>query len=78
MAMSNADCIERLNGYLDMEENREQWLLQDDEFAEGDPQRYQEDLREVERDIEAIKRAIRALQRTAKKRKVGRDGEKEI
>ncbi len=62
MAMSNADCISRLEGMLESQENIESYILEDED---RDP----EDLRDVERDIEAIKRAIRALERTARKRK---------
>lgn len=62
MAMTNADCIERLQDFLDQQEGIETFILEDDA---RDP----EDLREVEKDIEALKRAIRALQRTARKRK---------
>ena len=74
MPMSTSDCIDRLLEFLDQQEKLEEWLLSDDEFAEGDPVRYKEELREVERDIEAIKRAIRALERSGKQKKI-REGE---
>lgn len=73
--MSTADCIDRLQEFLDRQENLEEWLLSDDEFAEGDPVRYKEELREVERDIEALKRAIRALEWSEKRKKI-RKGER--
>lgn len=62
MAMTNADCISRLEGILVSQENIESYILEDED---RDP----EDLREVERDIEAIKRAIRALERTSRKKR---------
>lgn len=72
--MSTADCIDRLQEFLDRQENLEEWLLSDDEFAEGDPVRYKEELREVERDIEALERAVRALEWSEKRKKI-RKGE---
>ena len=74
MPMSNADCIDRLQEFLDQQEKLKGWLLSDDEFAEGDPVRYKEELREIEKDIEAITRAIRALERSGKRKKI-RKGE---
>lgn len=62
MPMSNADCIERLEGMLEAQENIESYILEDED---RDP----DDLREVERDIEAITRAIRALERTSRKKR---------
>lgn len=66
--MTNADCISRLEGMLEAQENIESYILEDDD---RDP----EDLREVERDIEAIRRAIRALERTSRKKKRTEDKE---
>lgn len=68
MAMTNADCISRLEGMLEAQENIESYILEDED---RDP----EDLREVERDIEAIKRAIRALERTSRKKRRTEDKE---
>lgn len=62
MAMSNADCISRLEEILSQQESIEDFILRDDEPD-------MEDLREIERDIEAIKRAIRALERVSKQKK---------
>ena len=67
MPMSNADCIERLQDFLDRQESIETFILEDDA---RDP----EELREVEKDIEALRRAIRALERTSRKRKRAVDG----
>lgn len=65
--MTNADCISVLESFLDMEESKEQWLANDDDFAEGDPKAYKEEQRSVEENIEALNRAILALKRVAKK-----------
>ena len=62
MAMTNADCIERLEGMLESQENIESYILEDED---RDP----DDLREVERDIEALRRGILALERTSMKKK---------
>ena len=71
--MSTADCLDILQEFLDWQGNLEEWLLSDNEFAEGDPVRYKEELRDVERDIEA-KRAFRALEWSEKRKKIRKGG----
>ena len=57
MAMTNRECISRLQYDLMMAEHHEEWILAND----GD----QDDLREIEKDIETYRRAIAALEETS-------------
>lgn len=54
MAITNEECISRLECALCMAENTESWILENS----GDD----EELREIEKDIESYRRAIAALE----------------